>query len=144
MLSQVMLYLFYSLSTERNMDVLLPIVLFSFIHCMMGILYGTCWCYSNSNSQIFCSGSCFRGNSKVINWMLKLHLYTNEGNALRYASGYIVSGISQKISKGNHASKVEITACLNSLVKGRCDDGFDQGIAEEWTNLVSCKVEDEC
>ena len=60
---------------------------------------------------------------------------TLEGNALRYAAGYVVRHICKKVKKSSHESKEDITDCLMQLVLGGQDDG-DQGTAEEWTNLV--------
>ena len=60
---------------------------------------------------------------------------TLEGNALRYAAGYVVRHICKKVKKSSHESKADITDCLMQLVLGGQDDD-DEGTAEEWTNLV--------
>ena len=60
---------------------------------------------------------------------------TLEGNALRYAEGYVVHHICKKVKKSSHESKEDITDCLMQLVLGGQDDD-DEGTAEEWTNLV--------
>ena len=60
---------------------------------------------------------------------------TLEGNALRYAAGYVVRHVCKKVKKNSHELKEDITDCLMQLVLSGQDDG-DQGTAEEWTNLV--------
>ena len=49
-----------------------------------------------------------------------------EGNALRYAAGYVVHHVFKGIKKSYHELKGDITDCLMQLVLGT---------AEEWTNL---------
>ena len=57
-----------------------------------------------------------------------------EGNALRYAAGYVVRHVFQKVKKG------DIADCLMQLVLAESSvaerDGPEQGTAEEWTNLI--------
>ena len=57
-----------------------------------------------------------------------------EGNALRYAAGYVVCHIFHKVKKGDIADGLMQLVLSESSVAER--DGFEQGTAEEWTNLI--------
>ena len=58
-----------------------------------------------------------------------------EGNALRYAAGYVVHHVFKGVKKSSHELKGDITDCLVQLVLGKQKD-CEQGTAEEWTNLL--------
>ena len=62
-------------------------------------------------------------------------LSSNEGNALRYAAGYIVHSVSKKIQKSSVIFKDDLASCCRKLVKER-HNLHEQGTAEEWTDLV--------
>ena len=62
-------------------------------------------------------------------------LSSNEGNALRYAAGYVVRHVFKKIGKSNHSLKDDIRSCCQKLVKEDCIP-HDQSTCEEWTDLV--------
>ena len=57
-----------------------------------------------------------------------------EGNALRYAAGFVVHHVFKGVKKSSHELKRDITDCLMQLVLGKQD--CEQGTAEEWTNLL--------
>ena len=61
-------------------------------------------------------------------------LSINEGNALRYAAGYINRHVFKKIRKSEHCLKDGLTNCCQKLLK--CDHDHGQSTAEEWTDLV--------
>ena len=58
-----------------------------------------------------------------------------EGNALRYAAGYVVHHVFKGVKKSSHELKGDITDCLMQLVLGKQED-CEQGKAEEWTNFL--------
>ena len=60
---------------------------------------------------------------------------TNEGNALRYAAGYVVRRVLKKVRQGNAPDKDDLIHCCQRLVKTDLNNHM-QGAVEEWTNLV--------
>ena len=59
----------------------------------------------------------------------------HEGNALRYAAGYVCRQIRKKIERGKHALKEELILCLMSLTKGG-EFAEANGTDEEWLNAI--------
>ena len=59
----------------------------------------------------------------------------HEGNALRYAAGYVCRQFKKKIERGRHPLKEELILCLMSLTKG---GQFTEanGTDEEWLNAI--------
>ena len=63
-------------------------------------------------------------------------LSSNEGNALRYAAGYIVRSVSKKIKKSSVNFKDDLTSCCLKLIR-ESHNHHEQCVAEEWTDLVN-------
>ncbi len=57
---------------------------------------------------------------------------TNEGNALRYATGFVVQKVLKNIKKESHQHKLNLISCCEGLIK----DGPSQSVSEEWMALV--------
>lgn len=57
-----------------------------------------------------------------------------EGNALRYAAGYVCRHLRKKIERGSHELKEELILCLMALVKDRNSEEY--GTNEEWTKMM--------
>ena len=59
----------------------------------------------------------------------------HEGNALRYAAGYVCRQLKKKIERSRHPLKEELILCLMSLTKG---GQFTEanGTDEEWLNAI--------
>ena len=64
-----------------------------------------------------------------------LDVTKHEGNALRYAGGYVCRQLRKKIKRGNHKFK-ELLLCLMALVKDRSSDHEECGNEEEWIKLM--------
>lgn len=59
----------------------------------------------------------------------------HEGNALRYAAGYVCRHLRKKIERENSEIKEELVLCLMELTKNRnSEEGC--GTDEEWTNMI--------
>jgi len=63
-------------------------------------------------------------------------LTQREGNALRYAAGYVCRHIRNKIERSNHKFKEEIVLCLMALTKDSPEDGTEHTYSEEWILLI--------
>ena len=59
----------------------------------------------------------------------------DEGNALRYAAGYVVRHVMKKIWASNPVHKDDLLSCCQSLLR-MYSTSDSQNTAEEWTNLV--------
>lgn len=57
-----------------------------------------------------------------------------EGNALRYAAGYVCRHLRKKIERGSHEFREELVLCLMALVKDRTSE--ECGNDEEWTMMM--------
>ena len=57
-----------------------------------------------------------------------------EGNALRYAAGYICRHLRKKIERENTEIKEELVLCLMKLTKERNSEKC--GTDEEWTKMI--------
>ena len=60
-----------------------------------------------------------------------------EGNALRYAAGYICQYLCSKRRRGSSPDKEELIVCLEQLVRGDGEGDGECELAGEWTALVN-------
>ncbi|XP_065917383.1 uncharacterized protein [Dysidea avara] len=56
-----------------------------------------------------------------------------EGNALRYAAGYVCRHLRKKIERSKHELKEEMVLCLMALTKDTPEEHSECGSSEEWT-----------
>ena len=67
---------------------------------------------------------------------------SDEENALRYISGYVISKLKQKLKKSNHALKKDLLIGLTDFVDESCE-----GASSSWTSLVDrgglCKLTED-
>ena len=56
-----------------------------------------------------------------------------EGNALRYAAGYVCRHLCKKIERSKHELKEEMVLCLMALTKDTPEEHSECGSSEEWT-----------
>ena len=57
-----------------------------------------------------------------------------EGNALRYAAGYVLRQVSNKIKRSSYESKDDMDDCIKKLVL--CDKESEEDTADDWIKLV--------
>ncbi|XP_065917789.1 uncharacterized protein [Dysidea avara] len=66
-----------------------------------------------------------------------------EGNALRYAAGYVCRHLRKKIERSKHELKEEMVLCLMTLTKDTPEEHSECGSSEEWTLALDREVR-EC
>ncbi|XP_065894524.1 uncharacterized protein [Dysidea avara] len=67
-----------------------------------------------------------------------------EGNALRYAAGYVCRHLRKKIERSKHELKEEMVLCLMTLTKDTPEEHSECGSSEEWTLALDREEVREC
>ncbi|XP_065888818.1 uncharacterized protein [Dysidea avara] len=67
-----------------------------------------------------------------------------EGNALRYAAGYVCRHLRKKIECSKHELKEEMVLCLMTLTKDTPEEHSECGSSEEWTLALDREEVKEC